>query len=98
MVERPSRVPLPAPARGDAQYPFSGAITSGPPYAVALGGALGVTAALSPAYGDLATPPTQNRLSGALLLIVLGSQMLAATMLISAVRDMLGGLGPPPLR
>jgi hypothetical protein len=97
IVEQPSRVLLPARARGDVRHPLSAAITNGPSQALALGGALGVTAALSPAYGDLVTPATQNRLGGALLLIVLGSQMLAATLLISAVRDMLGGLGPPRL-
>jgi hypothetical protein len=80
----------------DAQPPLSAAITNGPRSAVALGGALGVSAAFNPAYGELATPATQNALAAGLLLMVLGAQAIAGALLLAAARDMLGSVGPPP--
>jgi hypothetical protein len=81
----------------DVQPELPAAITNGPRSAVALGGVLGVTAAFNPAYGELATPKTQNGLAAALLLIVLGAQAIAGALLLSAARDMLGGVGSPRL-
>jgi hypothetical protein len=89
-----SRGLLPA-AASDGQPPLSAAITNGPRSAVALGGVLGVSAAINPAYGELATPATKNGLAAALLLLVLGAQAIAGALLLSAARDMLGGVGPP---
>jgi hypothetical protein len=82
-------------AASDVQPPLSAAITNGPRSAVALGGVLGVGAAFNPAYGELATPATQNGIAAALLLLVLGAQAIAGALLLSAARHMLGGVGPP---
>jgi hypothetical protein len=79
----------------DDQPPLSAAITNGARSAVALGGVLGITAAYNPAYGELGLPATQNALAAALLLMVLGAQAIAGALLLSATRDMLGGVGPP---
>jgi hypothetical protein len=81
----------------DVQPALPAAITNGPRSAVALGGVLGVTAAFNPAYGELATPATRNGLAATLLLIVLGAQAIAGALLLSAARDMLGGVGPSRL-
>jgi hypothetical protein len=94
-ISNASRGALPG-IGSDTQPPLSAAITNGPRSAVALGGALGVSAAFNPAYGELATPATQNALAAGLLLMVLGAQAIAGALLLAAARDMLGSVGPPP--
>jgi len=86
--------PRAAPFLRDGQPALPAAIARGPQRAGALGGVLGVTASVS-RIDDVAMPALPNRFGTALLLIVLGSQVVAASLLTSAVRRILGGSAPP---
>jgi hypothetical protein len=84
--------------RGAVRMPSSLALANGSQRAGALGAVLGVTAAFSPAFGDLAMPSVPDRLGATLVLLVLCSQVLAAALLSSAVPQILGAFGSPRLR
>jgi hypothetical protein len=95
---RPDRASIsesgPAAFVGDGRPALPDAIARGPQRAGALGGVLGVTAIVN-RIDDVAMPALPNRFGTALLLLVLSSQVVAASLLTSAVRRILGGSGPP---
>lgn len=83
---------------GAVRMPASLALANGSQRAAALGAVLGVTAAFSPAFGDLAMPSVPDHLGATLVLLVLCSQVLAAALLSSVVPQILGAFGSPRAR